>query len=174
MNTEKRRFIFVMGGARSGKSSFALKLAEGFPAPRRYLATALALDEEMDERVRRHRDERGGNWETIEEPMDVRGRIAGLEGGVALIDCLTLWLTNMVGAGLDDAGIEAQTRALIKTIGGASPAVVAVSNEVGLGIVPANALARRFRDLSGMVNRLAAEAAQEVYFLAAGLPMKMK
>ncbi|MDP2688568.1 MAG: bifunctional adenosylcobinamide kinase/adenosylcobinamide-phosphate guanylyltransferase [Deltaproteobacteria bacterium] len=168
------KFVFVIGGARSGKSSFALKLAASLPAPRRYLATALSRDAEMEERIRRHKDERGDGWETMEEPRDIKGRLEGLEGGVALIDCLTLWLTNLIEAGLTDEGVEAEAKGLLSAVNRSGPDVIAVSNEVGLGIVPANALARRFRDLSGMVNRMAAEAASEVYFLAAGLPMRMK
>ncbi len=167
-------FVFVIGGARSGKSSFALSLAEGMPGPRRYVATAFALDSEMHERIVRHRAERGPGWETIEEPKDLASVVSGLEGGVALVDCLTLWLMNLIEAGLDDEAIEARTSGLVSAFAQSSASVIVVSNEVGLGIVPSNSLSRRFRDLSGMVNRTAAAAAEEVYFLAAGLPMKMK
>jgi adenosylcobinamide kinase/adenosylcobinamide-phosphate guanylyltransferase len=168
------KFVLVIGGARSGKSSFALKLAESRPAPHRYIATALALDTEMAGRIARHKGERGLGWETIEEPRHLASSLAGLEGGVALIDCLTLWVTNLIEAGLDDAGIEAEARILFKAALQSGLDVIVVSNEVGLGIVPDNSLARRFRDLSGTVNRVAAEAASEVFFLAAGLPMRMK
>ncbi|MFQ5736395.1 MAG: bifunctional adenosylcobinamide kinase/adenosylcobinamide-phosphate guanylyltransferase [Thermodesulfobacteriota bacterium] len=171
---ETGKFVFVIGGARSGKSAFALKLAGALPSPRRYLATALALDQEMRERVEAHKKERGGGWETIEEPRDVGGALHAIGDGVVLVDCLTLWLTNLVEAGLTDAEIEEEARRLCAAACGSKAAVIAVSNEVGLGIVPANGLARRFRDLSGMVNRLCAEAAAEVYFLAAGIPMRMK
>jgi len=168
------KMVFVIGGARSGKSAYALKLAGGLPGPRRYIATARALDSEMASRVARHRQERGDGWETIEEPRSIATVLDGLEGGVALVDCLTLWLTNLLGAGLDDEAIEAEAKTLFEAAAGSSADVVVVSNEVGLGIVPDNPLGRRFRDLAGTVNRMAAEAASEVYFLAAGLPMKMK
>lgn len=170
----KGKFVFVMGGARSGKSAFALKLAEGRPGPRRYIATAAPLDTEMAERIARHKGERGENWETIEEPRSVASKLSGLKGGVALIDCLTLWVTNLMEAGLDDVAIEAEAALLFEAAAKSDIDVIAVSNEAGLGIVPDNALARRFRDLSGTVNRLAAGAAAEVFFLVAGLPMKMK
>ncbi len=168
------KFVLVIGGARSGKSSFALKLAESLTGPYRYIATALALDTEMAERIARHKGERDKGWETVEEPRLAASTLSGLEGGVALIDCLTLWVTNQIEAGLDDAGIEAEARILFDAAAQSGLYVIAVTNEVGLGIVPDNRLARRFRDLSGTINRVAAEAASEVFFLAAGLPMKMK
>ena len=168
------RFVFVIGGARSGKSAFALKLAEARPGPRRYIATALALDSEMAVRIERHKGERGDGWETMEEPRELASALSGLDGGVVLIDCLTLWVTNLMGAGLDDAAIEAEARTLFKAALQCGCDVIVVSNEVGLGIVPDNPLARRFRDLAGTINRVAAEAATEVFFIAAGLPMKMK
>lgn len=168
------RFIFVIGGARSGKSAFALKLAEGRTGPRRYIATALALDPEMAVRVARHKGERDQGWETVEEPREIASALSGLDGGVVLIDCLTLWVTNLMGAGLDDAAIEAEARTLFKAALECGSDVIAVSNEVGLGIVPDNPLARRFRDLAGTINRVAAEAATEVFFIAAGLPLKLK
>lgn len=163
-------FVFVIGGARSGKSSFAVKLAERHGGRRTYIATAEALDHEMEERIRKHKDERGPFWETIEEPKDIVGNLD--RGGVVLIDCVTLWLSNLLGAGLDDGAVITEAKRLVKGFAGKD--VIAVSNELGLGIVPENKLARRFRDIAGKVNQILAEKADEVYFVAAGIPLKMK
>lgn len=168
-------FYFVIGGARSGKSSFALKLAESFAGPHLYLATAEPFDAEMEERIRRHREERGQGWDTLEEPKDIASKISGEPGyGVVLIDCLTLWLANLIASGTDDGGIEKGIDGLVGACKLSSSKIIAVSNEVGLGIVPDNPLSRRFRDLSGIMNRRMAEAAMEVYFVASGIPLKMK
>lgn len=171
----RRKSVFVIGGARSGKSAFALKLAESIGGNRIYVATAEALDGEMEERIGRHRKERSASWETVEEPLDIAGRLSGAStGSVVLIDCLTLWVNNLVSSGLDDDKVVEEARRLSEAIKGARSSVIAVSNELGLGIVPENSLARRFRDLSGIVNREAAGACGEVYFVAAGIPLKMK
>jgi len=167
-------FTLILGGARSGKSAFALRLASERPAPRVYIATAEALDDEMKGRIERHRKERGAEWETIEEPVSIAERLRGLDAGVVLIDCITLWLSNRMGAGLDDAEILSETGRLIDECSLVSVPVVMVSNETGLGVVPENALARRFRDTAGTVNRLLAEAASTVFLVAAGLPLKLK
>lgn len=169
-------FTFVVGGARSGKSSFAMRLAESSGSPRLYIATAQSLDSEMEERIRRHREERGGGWETLEEPMEVSGSVMRAGGGcrVVLIDCLTLWLTNLLMAGLDDPSVESEVERLVSACKGSSAKVIAVSNEVGLGLVPENPLSRRFRDLSGTMNQRMAMAASEAWFVASGIPLKMK
>lgn len=172
-------FTFVVGGARSGKSSFAMRLAESCGSPRLYIATAQSLDSEMEERIRRHREDRGGGWETIEEPREVSGSVmrAGRAGGgyrVVLIDCLTLWLTNLLMAGLDDPSVLSEVESLVSACRGSSARVIAVSNEVGLGLVPENPLSRRFRDLSGTMNQRMASAAAQAYFVASGIPLKMK
>lgn len=170
-----KKLVLVIGGARSGKSSFALSLADLAPGPRLYLATATALDGEMEERIRNHKKERGDGWDTMEEPRDVAGKMKGASGyGVILLDCLTLWLTNMIMAGMDDAAVKGEVEGLALACKKTAAGVIAVSNEVGLGIVPDNPLARRFRDLSGLANRIMAKAADEVFFIAAGLPLKMK
>lgn len=166
-------FTLVLGGARSGKSAYALKLGESFVGPRVYLATGQAGDEEMALRIDAHRKERGDGWHTIEEPRDIVPIIDRAEG-VLLLDCLTLWISNLLFAGLDDKEIIKRADALALASSSAGARVIAVSNEVGLGIVPENALARRFRDLSGATNRLMAERATEVWFVAAGIPLKMK
>lgn len=170
-----RKSVFVIGGARSGKSAFALQLAESMGGHRIFVATAEALDGEMEERIGRHRKERSSSWETVEEPLDIAGRLSGAStGSVVLIDCLTLWVSNLVSSGLDDGRVVQEALRLSGAIKAARSSVIAVSNELGLGIVPENSLARRFRDLSGIVNREVAGACVEVYFIAAGIPLKMK
>ena len=169
-------FTFIIGGGRSGKSAFALKLSESFPVKDRvYVATAKALDPEMTERIRLHKGARGPEWKTVEEPLDIAAQI-GATGPecVVIVDCLTLWLSNLMEQGLSDAAILDRASALASIFKGSPSAVIAVSNEVGLSIVPANALARRFRDLSGAINQITALAADEVFFIAAGIPMKIK
>ena len=163
----------VLGGARSGKSRYAESLVEGQDGECVYLATAEAGDDEMVSRIRVHRKRRGRRWRTVETPLDL---IADLKAAVGpdrcvLVDCLTLWLSNLMAAGRDvEAELAALTRALPKLTGSA----VLVANEVGLGIVPENALARRFHDFAGHLNQAAAEAAQSVVFVTAGLPMHLK
>ena len=170
-----KSFVFVVGGARSGKSSFAMKLAGSSGSPRLYIATAEALDGEMEGRIRKHREERGGGWETLEEPREVSGRIEEAKGyAVVLIDCLTLWLTNLLMAGLDDGAVAKEVDRFISACALSPSKIVAVSNEVGLGLVPDNPLSRRFRDLSGTMNRMVAGAATQAYFVASGIPLKMK
>lgn len=157
----------VLGGARSGKSAFAESL---LPRGSVYLATAQALDAEMAERVRLHRDRRVG-WETVEEPLELASTLARLDGRAVLVDCLTLWLTNVMLAERDvGAEIERLCRAL-PALGGT---VVMVASEVGWGIVPENALARAFRDHAGRLNQRVAALANRVVLVAAGLPLTLK
>ncbi|HLC18231.1 MAG TPA: bifunctional adenosylcobinamide kinase/adenosylcobinamide-phosphate guanylyltransferase [Thermodesulfobacteriota bacterium] len=170
-----KKFVFVLGGARSGKSDFALRLSDDLSGRKVFFATAEPLDDEMRLRIERHRDSRGEKWETVEEPVDVVEGIRAVDGGgVVVLDCLTLWLTNLMGAGLGDEEILSRVKALSEACASSGASIVAVSNEVGLGVVPENRLARRFGDLSGTANRLMAEAADEVYFLTAGIPVKVK
>jgi len=167
--------VLVLGGARSGKSRFALGLAAAAPGPRAYLATAEALDDEMRERIARHREERGGDWTTVEEPLDLPGRLAKLAAGhgAVIVDCLTLWVSNLLHA--DPAGAEARFDDLVAALPAAGGAkVVLVANEVGMGIVPENPLARRFRDLAGRLNQQVAAAAGEVHLVVAGIPLRVK
>ncbi|MCR9219395.1 MAG: bifunctional adenosylcobinamide kinase/adenosylcobinamide-phosphate guanylyltransferase [Alphaproteobacteria bacterium] len=171
----------LLGGARSGKSSRALALAEAAHRARGldpvYLATAEAHDDEMRERIARHRAERVGAWRTVEAPLDLPEAVARAAGAdtVLLVDCLTLWATNLM---LADRDAEAATEALIAACDAArrdaAGPVLVVSNEVGLGIVPDNALARRFRDVAGRMNQRLAAAADRVEFVAAGLPLRLK
>jgi adenosylcobinamide kinase/adenosylcobinamide-phosphate guanylyltransferase len=162
----------IIGGARSGKSRFAEGLATALPAPWRYIATAQALDEEMRARIAEHRLRRGAAWETLEAPRDLAEAIAAPgTHGVILIDCLTLWLTNIM---LAERDITAETATLLDAIARADKPMIAVSNEVGLGIVPENALARRFRDAQGRLNAEIAAIAGRVVLMTAGLPLTLK
>ena len=162
----------VVGGARSGKSAFAERLVTANGCARRYVATAEAWDEEMRERIALHQHDRAGDWTTVEAPLDLPAALALCEPGEAvLIDCATLWLTNHL---LADHDLPAQTESLIDALAACPAPVVVVSNETGWGIVPDNALARRFRDAQGRLNqRLAAEAALVVTVIA-GLPLVLK
>lgn len=168
--------IFITGGARSGKSSYALKLAGNADEGGIFIATAAASDHEMEERIRRHQQERGPEWRLIEEPLDIvpvlsTARQSSGKGAV-ILDCLTLWLANIFSAGqatlpyfealIDELRHDSATNTYI------------VSNEVGLGIVPENELARKFRDEAGRLNRLVAEEADQVILTVAGIPVTIK
>jgi len=160
----------ILGGARSGKTAHALVAAEATGWDLVMIATAEALDTEMEERIARHRAERGPRWRTIEAPLDLVGALGQLgPDETAVIDCLTLWVSNLMHAERD---LEAEATGLIAALPGRN--VVLVSNEVGLGIVPDNALARRFRDAAGRLNQQVAAAADRVVFVAAGLPLTLK
>ena len=170
------RLSLVLGGARSGKSSFALKLANRKGKEKFYLATAEAFDEEMKKRIEHHKKKRTGSWKTIEEALDITGVLKKLRSqcDVVVIDCMTLWLSNLLHQGYDDEAIAIKTKELLDTIKGNDYLLIAVSNEVGMGIVPDNKLARDFRDLAGRLNQEMAAAADEVYFLLSGIPQKIK
>jgi adenosylcobinamide kinase / adenosylcobinamide-phosphate guanylyltransferase len=169
----ERRATFVLGGARSGKSSFAEGLIEASGMDAVYLATGRAWDDEMSERIAQHKQRRGGSWTTIEEPLDLVGVLQRECTGnrALLVDCLTLWLTNLM---MSEKDIETETARLVAALRELKGAVVLVSNEVGLGIVPENRMARDFRDHAGRLHQAVAGAAAQVYFVAAGLPLKMK
>ncbi len=160
--------ILVGGGSRSGKSRFALQLAKERFGPRKwFLATAEPGDHEMSERIARHRAERGGEFETIEEPFAIDRTIAAAD--VIVVDCLTLWTSNLMLANRQN---EVDDR--LARLAASAATCIAVTNEVGSGIVPSNELARQFRDLAGTVNQKAAALATEVYFVAFGLPLRLK
>jgi len=167
------RAILVLGGARSGKSSFAESLGCAQPGPHTYLATAQPFDEEMTRRIARHRAERAACWQTVECPFELPRAITAHDSphGVILVDCLTLWLTNLLLGGHDL--IAARTH-LAAALLEASGTIVLVSNEVGQGIVPENALARRFRDEAGWLNQHLARVAEAVWWVTAGLPRQLK
>ena len=159
----------VLGGARSGKSLYAEGLVTALPAPWVYVATAQAFDDEMRARIAEHRARRDAGWRTLEAPLDLPAALAG--DRPVLVDCLTLWLTNLL---LGEHDIAAATSALEAALERRAAPTVLVSNEVGLGIVPDNALARRFRDEAGRLHRLLAARSQNVVFMVAGLPMRVK
>ncbi len=163
----------ILGGMRSGKSRHAEALIEAQPGACIYVATAEAGDAEMAERIRRHRARRGPRWETVEEPLalvETLGRVAG-PGRAVLVDCLTLWLSNLLEAGRDAAAESERLTAALPELTGP---VVLVSNEVGLGIIPDGALARAFVDHAGRLHQAVAGVAQSVQFMAAGLPVQLK
>jgi len=165
--------LFVLGGARSGKSRYAQLRAESLTGDLVYIATAQAFDAEMEERITRHRADRGPRWSTLDVPLDLPAAILSnaAPGRVLLVDCLTLWTSNLMFAERD---LDAETEALASAVAQATGPVLLVANEVGLGIVPDNALARRFRDAAGRINQAIAAAADEVQFIAAGLPLRLK
>ncbi|MFN3280985.1 MAG: bifunctional adenosylcobinamide kinase/adenosylcobinamide-phosphate guanylyltransferase [Tabrizicola sp.] len=162
----------VIGGARSGKSAFAEGLVTGSGCPRRYIATAEAWDDEMRDRIARHRADRGTGWITVEAPLDLSAALAAVRAEEAvLVDCATLWLTNHL---LADHDIAAETARLLSALSACPAPVVIVSNETGWGIVPENALARRFRDEQGRLNQRLAAEADLVVAVMAGLPMVLR
>ncbi|MBX9458932.1 MAG: bifunctional adenosylcobinamide kinase/adenosylcobinamide-phosphate guanylyltransferase [Rhizobium sp.] len=165
--------VLVLGGARSGKSAFAERLVGETGLSRHYIATGRAWDDEMLERIARHRADRGDGWQTHEEPIDLVGRLEALDaaGHVILVDCLTLWVTNLM---MEERPISDESARLAAHLNRARAKLVLVSNEVGLGIVPENRMARDFRDHAGRLHQAIAQVAREVYFVAAGLPLKMK
>jgi adenosylcobinamide kinase/adenosylcobinamide-phosphate guanylyltransferase len=160
----------VTGGARSGKTRFALAGADS-QEHRTYIATAELLDDEMRLRAANHRKERGECWTTIEEPYDIAAHVKALNG-LVVIDCLTLWLSNWLLR--DESRLEYNIAELCVNLRGTAADVVAITNEVGLSIVPDNALARRFRDFSGLMNQRVAAAADRVFLMVSGIPMQVK
>ena len=169
---EVRSLTLVLGGARSGKSRHAEALVTALPQPWLYIATGEPRDNEMAARIAEHRARRVADWHTIEAPRDLTGALAAVPAGAAvLIDCLTLWLTNVMLAGFD---VEAEIIRLEQALAGRTGPVILVANEVGLGIVPDNALARRFRDVAGRLNQRLASLADRVVLLVAGIPVQVK
>jgi adenosylcobinamide kinase/adenosylcobinamide-phosphate guanylyltransferase len=166
------QLTLVLGGARSGKSRYAEQAVMASPAPWVYVATAEPFDAEMTTRIAEHRNRRGGQWQTIEAPLDLAGAIASAPASATvLVDCLTLWLNNLM---FTDRDIDAETERLEAAVAARQAPSVLVSNEVGSGIVPDNAEARRFRDLQGRLNQRIAARADRVVLLVAGLPMVVK
>ncbi len=175
---KQNKKILVTGGARSGKSAFAQQMAEQLPGPRAYLATAQILDDEMRERVVRHQAQRGQEWQaTIEEPyaLDTSLMQAASRFPVIMVDCMTIWLTNILLSNQETPGIVLQkVDQLIASLQDCTSTVIMVTNEVGLGIVPENPLARQFRDLAGFANQKLAAACDTVYLVSCGLSLKLK
>ncbi|MCW1427479.1 bifunctional adenosylcobinamide kinase/adenosylcobinamide-phosphate guanylyltransferase [Novosphingobium sp. JCM 18896] len=165
--------LLVLGGARSGKSRLAQSRAEQCGGTLTYVATAEAWDDEMRERIALHQADRDARWSTLEAPLDLPAAIAARSapGETLLVDCLTLWATNVL---LAERDLDAEITVLVEAVTGFRGTLILVANEVGLGIVPDNALARRFRDFAGRINQAVAAAADEVIFVAAGLPLQLK
>lgn len=166
------KLTLVLGGASSGKSAFAESLVLQGDLDPVYIATAQVFDDEMADKVARHRDMRGDGWTTIEEPLDIAAALAKTtDNQIILIDCATLWLTNVI---LGDHDITTQTTRLVDALRNCPAPVVIVSNEVGQGIVPDNALSRRFRNAQGALNQTIAAEAALVVAVMAGLPLALK
>lgn len=165
--------LLVLGGARSGKSAYAQRRCEDLGRSRVFIATARAGDEEMADRISRHRADRGTGWTTIEAPIDLLQAIrqAARYADAILVDCLTLWLSNLM---LEDHPITVAREELAEAVRQMTVPLVLIANEVGMGIVPENALARRFRDEAGWLNQEIAAVAQEVVLVTAGLPLSLK
>jgi adenosylcobinamide kinase/adenosylcobinamide-phosphate guanylyltransferase len=166
------RVTLVLGGARSGKSRYAESLMNGYSEVV-YIATAEALDDEMTARIARHRAGRPSSWRTVEAPLELAAALDrhGRQAHAVLVDCLTLWLSNLL---LAERDVQGATRSLLESLSQASGPVILVANEVGLGIVPENKLARLFRDEAGWLNQRVATVADRVVFMAAGLPLILK
>lgn len=170
------RIIFITGGARSGKSRLAEKLAESFGGPLCYVATGEARDAEMAQRIAAHKARRGEIWQTIEEPCKISEILTGADGKfrAVLVDCITLWISNLLLHHQEPEPVLEQVQALLESVKDSTVPLIFVSNEVGMGIVPENSLARTFRDLAGRANELFAAAADEVYVTFSGIPLKLK
>jgi adenosyl cobinamide kinase/adenosyl cobinamide phosphate guanylyltransferase len=165
-------FVLLLGGARSGKSALAVRLAVESELPVTVIATATAGDEEMAERIRRHRASRSASWKTVEEPVDLLRAVRSVEtGDFLVVDCLTLWVTNLLGAGRDEAEFDRLVEPVVRELSGRHGVVV--SNEVGMGIVPVNELARNFRDVLGFVNTRFASGAERAVLMVAGRAVEL-
>ncbi len=166
--------VLVIGGTRSGKSAFALSRAGELPGRKVYIATAQACDTEMTERIHKHRQKRGQEWTTLEEPVRLGRAVREVSPAydVIVIDCLTIWLSNLLCVSRELEGEQDDFVDSLRALGAST--LFIVSNEVGMGIVPENELARRFRDLAGELNQRIAQIADEVFLISAGLPLKIK
>jgi adenosylcobinamide kinase/adenosylcobinamide-phosphate guanylyltransferase len=178
MGTEKlKEIVFVIGGCRSGKSKYALDMAEQMPGDKKiFIATCLPKDDEMKQRIARHQEQRSQTWTTVEEPVHLHESITKIsqKTTVILVDCLTLWVTNIMLETGDENKIESHVSKLIHALATADGPVILVSNEVGTGIVPENKLARQFRDVMGQVNQAVAKTAGKVIWMVAGIPVTVK
>jgi adenosylcobinamide kinase/adenosylcobinamide-phosphate guanylyltransferase len=168
-----KKIVFITGGVRSGKSSFVLKEASKIPSKKVYIATAEALDEEMRERIEDHKRKRGRDWDTYEEPIKIADVIKNIKDqySVIVIDCLTLWLSNLF---LNNKNVEKEIEYFCCSLSTVHCPLFIVSNEVGMGIVPENKMARNFRDMAGILNQKVAKISDEVYVVVAGIPLKIK
>lgn len=168
-----RQIIYISGGARSGKSRLAQQMAEAMEGSHLFVATAQAYDAEMTDRIHRHQQDRDDRWETWEAPLDLAETLTrhGQPSSILLVDCITLWLTNHMLGGSD---LDAERRRLCAAVADFSGRLILVSNEVGMGIVPDNALARQFRDEAGRTNQQLAALAHQAYFTVSGIPMRLR
>ncbi|MGC8970746.1 MAG: bifunctional adenosylcobinamide kinase/adenosylcobinamide-phosphate guanylyltransferase [bacterium] len=163
---------FILGGARSGKSNFALSLAKGKEVA--FIATALPLDKEMDERIRHHKEERPSHWKTVEEPINLLSAIKSIvDVDIIILDCLTMWVSNLLEICTDEELLKMSEDIAIYSRD-IKAEVIAISNEVGLGIVPEYPLGRRYRDLLGRVNQTFAKYSNKIFFMIAGIPLEVK
>lgn len=169
-----RQLVLIGGGARSGKSGFALALARRLGARRAFVATAQAFDQEMRERIAAHRAERDGDFYTVEEPLDLPGVLADAEADVVVVDCLTLWLSNLVLRGDSAAAIDGAVQRLSAAVARRRFHTVLVTNEVGMGVVPESALGRLFRDVAGRTHQRLARDADRVYLAVLGCVLRLK
>lgn len=172
------KLILILGGARSGKSSFAVAQAKKLSSGQSgvvYVATASALDEEMKRRIERHKKRRPASWKTIEERKDISKILAKLgEARIVIIDCLTILISNLLLSGEKEIATLKKIKEFFRTLKKRNLTTLIVSNEVGMGIVPENRLGRSFRDIAGQTNQIVAKLADEVYLLEAGIPVKIK
>ncbi len=174
---QQARLTLITGPSRSGKTRLAVQWAGTFPQPRAYIATAQNLDEEMNERIRNHREERKSAFLTFEEPLALTSQLEKIRGqfSVVIVDCLTLWLSNLLGrAGEDGGGIQQTTAGFLGLLKTLETPTILIGNEVGWGIVPDNPLARAFRDVSGRLNQEIARIADQVILMVAGIPLVVK
>ncbi len=170
-----RRIVLVGGGVRSGKSAFAVALGRRLGARRAFVATARAYDDEMRDRIARHVVERGAEFRTVEEPVAIAAALRALDGvDVAVVDCLTLWLSNLLIDGASAEAVEARVEELAAALAACPFHVVLVTNEVGMGVHPESALGRLFRDLAGRAHQRLARSADEIYFAVLGLILRLK
>jgi len=170
------KITLILGGARSGKSAYAQKMAQGGRAKVAFIATCMPKDKEMAARIRLHKRARPAGWKTFEDPENIPALLGkiGTSFNIVVIDCLTLWVSGFVLKGNSFISIKKETKSLLRALRKINACSIVVSNEVGQGIVPDNKLARDFRDIAGKVNQLVASQADEVFFMVAGLPLNIK
>jgi adenosylcobinamide kinase/adenosylcobinamide-phosphate guanylyltransferase len=165
--------IFILGGARSGKSSFAVDIAKRLKGEVAYIATSDPIDDEMKERIKKHKDSRPKGWKTVEAPYNLLDLISLVDGNI-IIDCITVFLSNLIIRGNKEEDILKDISRLISNLKRRNGISIIVSNEIGMSIVPDNYLSRLFRDIAGAANRMIAKEADTVYFMIAGIPIKIK
>lgn len=173
------KITFILGGARSGKSSYAVEMAKKQHKKVAFIATcarSAPLDKEMKKRIELHKRKRPSHWQTFEEEKDISSLLRKISSkyNVVIIDCLTLLISSLLGEGLDDNAIENKVNKILKVLKLQKYKSIIVSNEVGLGIVPGNRMARRFRDLAGRINQSVSQEADDVFFMTSGIPLKVK